>query len=139
MNIQDLIDSLKSHRDAIDGEAIQKMDFDQLEKDLSQSVQALSSFDKTEELCQRLLADFKSQIKRMSLAVSRAKGDPSSCSLVERLLESPDLSFDDLLFLREKVKEEFNHSFPSSPRSRVMIERSGSNFTISEFKTGVKT
>jgi hypothetical protein len=139
MNIQDLIDSLKSHREAIDGEAIQKMDFDQLEKDLSQSVQALSSLDKTEELCQKLLSDFKSQIKRMSLVVSRVKGDSSSCSLVERLLESPDLSFDDLLFLREKVKEEFNHSFPSLPRSRVLIERGGSNFAISEFKTGVKT
>ncbi len=139
MNIQDLIESLKSHRDAIDGETVQKMDFDQLEKDLSQSVLALSSLGEKEELCQKLLSDFKSQIKRMTLAVSRARGDLSSCGLVERLLESPDLSFEDLIFLREKVKEEFNRSFPSSPQSRVMIEGGGSNFTISEFKAGVKT
>jgi len=139
MNIQNLIESLNQHQDAIGDEMVQKIDFDQLEKDLGEAVCALSSLDEKEKLSERLLSDFKLEIKKMALAVSRLKGDLDSCSLVEKLLSSPDLSFEDLLFLREKVKEEFNQSFRSSPQSKVMVDHGGFNFRISEFKTGVKT
>ncbi len=139
MNIQNLIESLNQHQDAIGDEMVQKIDFDQLEKDLSAAVCALSSMEEKEKLSEKLLSEFKSEIKRMALAVSRAKGDLDSCGLVEKLLSSPDLSFEDLLFLREKVKEEFNQSFPATPQSRVMVDHGESNFQISEFKTGVKT
>ena len=139
MNIQNLIESLKEHQNAIGEEMIQKMDFDQLEKDLNQAARALSSLKEKEKLSEKLLSEFKSDIKKMTLAVSRAKGELNSCGLVEKLLSSPDLSFDDLLFLREKVKEEFNQSFPSTPQSKVVISLTEPYSKISEFKTGVKT
>lgn len=139
MNIQNLIESLKEHRNAIGDEMVQKIDFDQLEKDLKEATIALSSLEGKEKLCEKLLSEFKSEIKKMTLAVSRVKGELNSCGLVEKLLSSPDLSIEDLLFLREKVKEEFNQSFPASPQSRVMVDHGESNFRISEFKTGVKT
>jgi len=138
MEIQNLIESLKKHQNAISGEMVQKIDFDQLEKDLNQAACALSSLERKEKFCEKLLSDFKSEIKKMAKAVSRVRGDLNSCSLVERLLSSPDLSFEDIVFLREKVKEEFNQSFPSSPQSKVMINHGESNFRISEFKAGAK-
>lgn len=138
MEIENLIRSLKKHGEAIQDETIQKIDFDQLEKDLSEAASALGSLEKKDKLCEALLSDFKAEIKRMALAVSRAKGDLSSCGLVERLLLSPDLSFEELLFLREKVREEFNQSFPNSPRSKVMVDLVEPNFKIAEFKTGVE-
>ncbi len=137
MNVQELIESLKRHKDAINGEMMQKIDFDQLQKDLSEATRVLSSLGEKEKLCEKLLSDFKSEVKKMALAVSRAKGTLSSCGLVEKLLSSPDLSFEDLLFLREKVKEEFNQSFPASPQSKVVVDLGQDNFSISEFKTGV--
>lgn len=70
MEMENLIDSLKKHRDAINNEMVQKMDFDQLENDLSESVSALTSLHQKEKLCEKLLSDFKSEIKRMALAVS---------------------------------------------------------------------
>ena len=98
-----------------------------------------------EEQMKRLTAarkkvdDFKAEIKRMTLALSRAKGDMGSAGLVEKLLSSPDMSFDDLRFLREKVREDFNLIFPSSPQSRVVASLTKSNFRAGEFKTGVGT
>jgi hypothetical protein len=138
MEIENLIQSLKKHGEAIQNETIQKIDFDQLEQDLSDTASALSSLEKKGNLCDGLLSDFKSEIKKMALAVSRAKGDLNSCGLVERLLLSPDLGFEELLFLREKVREEFNQSFPSTPQSKVMVDLVQPNFKIAEFKTGVE-
>jgi hypothetical protein len=138
MSVHELIESLKGHRDAISSEMIQKIDFDRLEKDLGEVAVVLNSLGEKERLCERLLSDFKSEIKRMSLAVSRAKGDLSSCGLVDKLLSSPDLSFEDLLFLKKKVREEFNQSFPPSPQSKVVVDPGQDNACILEFKTGVR-
>ncbi len=137
MEIENLKEALTNHRDAINDENIQKIDFDQLERDLGDAASALSTLEKKEKLCDQLVDDFKSEIKRMALASSRVKGDLSSGGLVEKLLSSPDMSFDDLRFLREKVREEFNQCFPSSPQSRVVANLTKSNFRVGEFKTGV--
>ena len=75
----------------------------------------------------------------MSLAVSRAKGDLSSCGLVDKLLSSPDVSFEDLLFLKRKIREEFNQSFPPSPQSKVVVGPGRVDTGFSEFKTGFET
>jgi len=136
MNIENLIASLQRHREAIGEEMPQKLDFDELERDLSDSARVLSSLKEKEQLCEKLLADFKSDVQKMAVAVSRAKGDLSSCSLVEKFLSSPDLSFEDLRFLREKVKEEFNQTLPSSPRSRLTVTQPGSGLKTSEFEAG---
>ena len=138
MDIQNLIECLNQHRNAIGDEMVHKIDFDQLEKDLNEAACALSTLSEKEKLSEKLLSEFKSEIKRMALAISRVKGELNSCGLVEKLLSSPNLSFEDLLFLREKIKEEFNQSFPSSPQLKVMVEQGESNFRVSEFKTGGK-
>jgi hypothetical protein len=138
MNVQNLIESLETHRNAINDQALQKMDFDQLERDLSEAVGSLSSLEEQRELCEKLLGEFKTDIQKMAVAVSRAKGDLSSGSLVARLLSSPDLGFEDLLFLRNKVREEFNQSFPTSPQSNVVDTFSRSKFDTSAFRSGVK-
>jgi hypothetical protein len=138
MNIQNLIESLQTHRNAISDQALQKMDFDQLERDLSEVVGTLSYLKEQKELCEKLLGEFKTDIQRMAVAISRTKGDLSSGSLVERLLSSPDLGFEDLLFLRDKVREEFNQSFPTSPQSNVVVTFSSSKLDTSEFRSGVK-
>jgi hypothetical protein len=137
MNVQNLIKSLQTHRNAINDQALQKIDFDQLEGDLSEAVDTLSHLKDKRELCEKLLSEFKVDIQKMAMAVSRAKGEINSCSLVERLLSSPDLGFEDLLFLRDRVREEFNQSFPASPQSSVMVTSSSSRLDASEFRSGV--
>ena len=137
MKVNELIESLKRHKEAIKGEMIQQIDFDQLERDLGEAALALHSLSEKEVLCEKLLSDFKSEIKRMSLAVSRAKADLSSCGLVDKLLSSPYLSFEDLLFLKKKVRKEFNQSFPASPQSKVVVGSGRVSTGMSEFKTGV--
>jgi len=137
MNNERLIESLEKHRLAIQDETISKLDFDQMENDLAEAASALSVLEKKEKLCDQLVDDFKSEIKRMALAISRAKGNLSSGVLMEKLLSSPDISYDDLKFLRDKVREEFNQSFPASPQYRVVVNEAESNFKMGDFKTGV--
>jgi hypothetical protein len=136
MNVRNLIESLQIYRNAISDQALQKIDFDQLEGDLNEAVDALNHLKEKGELCEKLLGEFKADIQKMAMAVSRAKGEISSCSLVERLLSSPDLGFEDLLFLRDKVREEFNQSFPASPQSSVVVTSSSSKLDASKFRSG---
>jgi hypothetical protein len=136
MNIDQLIESLQVSRKAIGTETVQTIDFDRLEEDLGQAIETLSSLREKQQLCDRLLSDFKSDIRRMVLAVSRVKGEAGSCGLAEKLISSPDLSFDDLLFLRERVREEFNQCLPAWPRSKVTAGSTSPQGGFSEFKTG---
>jgi hypothetical protein len=138
MQRQELIDALKEHIQRLDGEKIEKIDFDQMQEDLKASTEALLSLQRKEELCDQLLRDFKSEIKRMSLAVSRAQGDLNTSGMVERLLSSENLSFDELVLLREKVREDFNRSFPAKPQARVIDNFGFGGFKAGEFKAGVK-
>ena len=136
MQTQKLIDALKEHLGCLDEEKIEKIDFDQMQKDLKTVVEALIWLHRKEELCEKLLSDFKSEIKKMSQALSRANHDLNTSTLVERLLSSENLSFDDLIFLREKVREDFNKSFPTKPQARVVDNLGFAGFKISEFKAG---
>jgi hypothetical protein len=139
MNNERLIESLEKHRLAIQDETISKLDFDQMENDLKEAASALKVLEKKEKLCDQLADDFKSEIKRMALTLSRAKGNLGSTGLVEKLLSSPDMSYDDLKFLRDKVREEFNQSFPASPQYGVMENQVEPNCKMGDFKTGVRT
>lgn len=138
MQRQELIDALKEHIKRLDGEKIEKIDFDKLQEDLRASMEALLSLQKKEELCDQLLGDFKSEIKRMSLAMSRAQGDQNTSGMVERLLSTQDLSFDELVLLRQKIREDFNRSFPTKPQARVIDNFGFGGLKASEFKAGVK-
>ena len=138
MQRQELIDALKEHVKHLDVEEIEKIDFDQMQEDLKASVEALLSLQGKEELCDKLLSDFKSEIKRMSLAMSRAQGDLNTSGMVERLLSSESLSFEELVLLREKIKEDFNKSFPTRPQAKVIDKSGFGGFKASEFKAGVR-
>jgi hypothetical protein len=138
MHTQKLIEALKEHIGHLDAEKIEKIDFDRMQEDLKNSIEALTSLQRKGELCDKLLCDFKSEIKRMSFAISRAKGDLNSCGLVEKFLSSENLSFDELILLREKVREDFNKSFPTKPQAKVVDNLGFGGFKISEFKAGVK-
>ena len=138
MKSQNLIEALNGHIECLDGEKIEKIDFDQMQEDLKNSIEALISLQQKEELCDKLLCDFKSEIKRMSLAISRTNHDSKTFGLVERLLSSENLSFDELILLREKVREDFNKSFPTKPQAKVVDNLGFGGFKISEFKAGVR-
>ena len=138
MQRQKLIDALKEHVKHLDVEEIEKIDFDQMQEDLKASVEALLSLQGKEELCDKLLCDFKSEIKRMSLAMSRAQGDLNTSGMVERLLSSENLSFEELILLREKIREDFNRSFPTKPQAKMVDNFGFGGFKASEFKAGVK-
>jgi magnesium-transporting ATPase (P-type) len=138
MNIQNLIEALKEHVEHLDGEKIEKIDFDQMQEDLRTSVEALSSLQRKEELGDKLLCDFKSEIKRMSLAVSRSQGDMTTSGMVERLLSSENLSFEELILLREKVREDFNRSFPAKPQAKIVDKLGFGGSKTREFKAGVR-
>ncbi|KPL04311.1 MAG: hypothetical protein AMJ73_04425 [candidate division Zixibacteria bacterium SM1_73] len=138
MQTQELVEALKEHVTCLDAEKIEKIDFDQMQEDLKNSIEALISLQRNKRLCEKLLADFKSEIKKMSLAISRAKGDVNASGLVERFLSSEDLSFEELVLLRDKVREDFNKSFPSRTQAKVVDSLEFGELKISEFKAGVK-
>jgi hypothetical protein len=135
---QKLIDALKQHLEHLDAEKVEKIDFDQMQQDLKTVVEALISWQKKDQLCDQLLSDFKSDIKRLSLSISRAKGDLKTAGLVEKLLSSENLSFDELILMREKVREDFNKTFPAKPQAKVIDTLGFGEFRISEFKAGAK-
>jgi hypothetical protein len=137
MEIQKLIDSLNRQRQAIEGEAVNQMDFDQLQSDLAEAARMLTNLNERDKLCERLLADLKSDIARMALAVSRAKVEAGTGELVQRLISSPDASLDDLFHLRKTIREQFNHCFPVAPQSKISGRLANSQAKVSEFKTGV--
>jgi len=138
MQTQKLVEALKEHVTCLDAEKIEKIDFDQMQEDLKNSIEAMISLQKNKRLCEKLLADFKSEIKKMSLAISRAKGDVNASGLVERFLSSEDLSFEELALLRDKVREDFNKSFPSKTQAKVVDSLEFGELKICEFKAGVK-
>lgn len=138
MQTQKLIEALKEHIRCLDAEKIEKIDFDQMQEDLKISIEALISLQRKEKLCEKLLSDFKSEIKRMSQALSFANHDLNTSGLVEKLLSSEDLDFDELVLLREKVREDFNKSFPTKPQAKVVDNLGFGGSKLSEFKAGVK-
>jgi hypothetical protein len=137
MEIQKMIDALNQQCQAIEGETVHQMDFDQLQSDLAEAARILIGLSERDRLCERLLADFKSDIARMALAVSRAKGEAGTGELVEKLISSQDASLDDLFHLRKMVREQFNHCFPAAPQSKVSGRLASSQAKVSEFKSGV--
>lgn len=138
MNTSKLVENLGRHVEMIRNEAIEMIDFDSLIKDLKNAAEALLDLDLKSKLSEKFLADTKSEIRRMSLAVSRAKGDPSGLDLTERLLQSEGLDYDDLVLLKDQVKAEFNKTFPGKPIHRVVESGRSSGSKVLEFKVGTK-
>ena len=136
MKTDELVSNLRAHIEGIGDEKIELLDFDSLRDDLKKAAGLLLKLDEKGKLCDKLLDGIKSDIKRMSLAVSRAKGDASSLSLTERLLNSEDLDYEDLVLLKNQVEAEFNRTFPGKPIHKMMEKSTSSDFKVGEFKTG---
>ncbi|KPL02713.1 MAG: hypothetical protein AMJ90_05030 [candidate division Zixibacteria bacterium SM23_73_2] len=120
----------------IGDESVEEIEFDSLRQSLEESASCLVQFEKTKTLCEKLLSDFKSEIKRMANFLSCARGENFPLSMVEKLLSSKNLDFDDLVLLRKKVKNEFDNAFPSKPVSRVAERKDIFESRIREFKVG---
>jgi len=138
MRTSQLAENLAKHVHTISSEEMEMIDFDSLVGDLKDAAQALLDLGRKAELCDKFLDDAKSEIKRMSLAVSRAKGDASALDLTERLLESEGFDYDDLALLRRQVKAEFDRTFPGKPIHQVMENAEGFGSRVGEFKIGLK-
>ena len=138
MKTSQLLENLGKHAQSIKSEEIETVDFDSLAGDLKSAAQALSDLGRKAELCDKFMDEARSEIKRMSLAVSRAKGDASALDLTERLLESEGLDYDDLALLRRQVRAEFDRTFPGKPIHQVMETGEGFRLRASEFKIGLK-
>lgn len=138
MKTDELINNLRTHIEAINDEKIESIDFDSLTDDLKNTAQIILALNEKAKLCDKLLADVRSEIKRMSLAVSRARGDTPALSLTERWLNSEDLDYEDLVMLKRQVKAEFDRTFPGKPIHNMMEKGSSCDFKVGDFKTGEK-
>lgn len=136
MKTDELINNLKTHIEVIGDEKIELIDFDSLKNDLKDAAKLVLNLDEKAKLGTKLLADIISEIKRMSLAVSQAKGDASSLSLTERFLDSGELSYEDLVLIKSQVKAEFDRTFPGKPVHNIMEKGKSCDFRVGDFKTG---
>jgi hypothetical protein len=138
MKINELVKNLRTHLEAVSDERMEMIDFDSLSRDLKGTAEALLYLDCKGRLCDEFLADTKSEIKRMCLAVSRAKGDATALDLTERLLESEGLDYEDLILLKRQVKAEFDRAFPGKPVHKIMESGQSFDLKVGEFKIGRK-
>ena len=136
MKTDELVNNLKTHIESLNDEKIELLDFDSLREDLNNAAGFLLNLDQKGRLCDKLLDSIRSEIKRMSLAVSRAKGDASSLSLTERLLNSEGLNYEDLALLKQQVEAEFDRTFPGKPIHKIMEKGNSCDFKVGDFKTG---
>ena len=136
MKTDELVNNLRTHIETISDEKIELLDFDSLRDDLKNAAEILLNLDEKGKVCDKLLADIKSEIKRMSLAVSRAKGDTSTLNLTERLLDAEDLDYEDLFLLKRQVRTEFDRTFPGKPLHKIVEQGQSFDFKVGEFKIG---
>lgn len=85
------------------------------------------------ELGEKLLEALKTEIRKMALAISRAKQDHSFFEWTQKLLEKLPEDGDEILTLRERLKEVFNQTFTSQPDLWV-TNQSNSNMELKDFK-----
>lgn len=138
MKMSELVNNLRAHLEAMSDDKMEMIDFDSLKNDLKSAADAVLNLDQSERLRDKFLAETKSEIRRMCLVISRAKGDASALDLTERLLESEGLAYEDLVLLKRQVKAEFDRTFPGEPIHRVMGNGPSSDLKVGQFKIGGK-
>lgn len=137
MEITELIQHLKEDAGKIKQEKIEELDFDRLEQDLSSASEMLKKLNKKESTSEKILEDYKSEIKRLALSLSRLKGENANLELIEKYLRDENLSYEELSLLRKQLKSEFDKNFSSSPLSKTFYPFSEVKRTkdkITEFK-----
>ncbi len=136
MNEIELANKLREFAKILGDDSAEEIEFDSLKETLKKAAAGLVQSERTKMLCEKLLCDFKSEIKRMASFLSCAKGGSFSLSMVERLLGSKELDFDDLVLLRKKLRADFDSVFPSKPLSRMAEKKDIFESKICEFKVG---
>lgn len=82
-----------------------------------------------EEVAEKILKDFKGEIKRMAVSLSRLKGENTSPEFIEKYLSNQDIGYEELCLLKRRLELEFKESFPNAPLSR-------SNYVFSKERRG---
>ena len=137
MEIGELIENLREEACRITESKIEEIDFDALEEDLNSASEMLKKMKEKEQTSEKILKDFKSEIKRIALSLSRLKGENTTLDLVEKSLTNQNLSYEEFSLLKTKLKSEFDKSFSSAPLSKTFYpfsEEKRVKDKIGEFK-----
>lgn len=137
MDISELIQHLKQDAEKINQDKIEELDFDRLEENLNSASEILKKLGEKEKTSDRILEDYKSEIKRLALSLSRLKGENANLELMEKYLREENLSYEELSLLRKQLKSEFDKSFSTTPIARAFYpfsENKSAKDKITEFK-----
>ncbi len=137
MEILVLIQNLKEQAERIKESRFEEIDFDRLEQNLNLASEMLRKMKEKDKTAENILDDFKTEIKRIALSLSRLKGDNSNLELIEKYLSDPDLDYDELCLLKTKLKSEFDKNLPSAPLSKTsynFFKEKKAKDKIEEFK-----
>jgi predicted nuclease with TOPRIM domain len=129
MEIEELTEELKRDAQRLKEEKIELVDFDRLEGNLISASEKLKRMKEKEGVAEKILKDFKGEIKRMAVSLSRLKGENSSPELIEKYLSNQNIGYEELCLLKRRLESEFNESFPNAPLSR-------SNYVFSKERRG---
>lgn len=119
MEILELIENLKRDAQRLKEEKIELVDFDRLEGNLISASEKLKRMKEKEGVAEKILKDFKGEIKRMAVSLSRLKGENSSPELIEKYLSNQNTGYVELCLLKKRLESEFNQSFPNAPLSKA--------------------
>ncbi len=137
MEILELSQHLKEDAEKINQEKIEELDFDRLEENLNSASEILKKHGEKEKISEKILEDYKSEIKRLAFSLSRLKGENANLELMEKYLREENLSYEELSLLRKQLKSEFDKSFSTSPVARAFYpfsEVKRAKDKITEFK-----
>jgi len=118
MEIEELIENLKRDAQRLKEEKIELIDFDRLEENLKIASEKLKRMKEKEEVAEKILKDFKGEIKRMAVSLSKLKGEDSSSELIGKYLSNQNIGYEELCLLKMRLESEFSGSFTNAPLSR---------------------
>ena len=119
MEVLELVEDLKRDAQRLKEEKVELVDFDKLEGNLISASEKLKRMKEKEEDAEKILKDFKGEIKRMAGSLSRLKGEDSNSELIGKYLSNQNTGYEELCLLKRRLESEFNESFPNAPLSRA--------------------
>lgn len=119
MEVEELVENLKRDAQRLKEEKIELIDFDGLEGNLIAASEKLKRMREKEEVAEKILKDFKREIKMMADSLSRLKGEDSSSELIGKYLSNQNTGYEELCLLKKRLESEFNESFPNAPLSKA--------------------
>jgi hypothetical protein len=131
---KDIAAKLGDYTELLRAESLDLIDFDALIADLERAKEVLSDLPEKSSLVLRVTEDLKAEVRKMLSAITKVKGETTSASMVTSLLDSPNLSYEDLKLLKKEVTSEFNRCLPNRPWSQEAKSTGDGHLTISEFK-----